>query len=473
MVNINGLVTSIVDSIGGQFLHLSTAETIILDIGLILILSTFLAFFAKIFKQPLIPAYVITGLIIGPLVLGYIKNTELITAFSEIGIAFLLFTAGLEISFRKIREANLKKILIIGIAQVLIIFSIAFFLAGFLGLSNLQAAYIGVILAFGSTMVDIKLLSDRGELVTLHGRLVLGILLLQDLIAIIAIVVFKTGGFEIVALTIAFSKLLLILAVALILQKFVLNKIFKFAARSSELLFLASLAVLFMFIILSYLAELSIVIGAFIAGVSLANSRFKIELESRVTPLRDFFAILFFVALGTQIVFEGIGDNLRLLSALIIIGIIIKPLFTFILMRIGGYRPKTSFFTAISLAQLSEFSLIIGILGVSLGVLDAAMFSTIILATIITMSLTPYFIEFKENLYKFVMLPLSLFRFLPISERLEYKNDGEKEILLIGAHRMGSILLKDLVKDKKKLLVIDYNPEICKDYKETGWASCS
>jgi len=460
MVRLTGFMTAVVDSLGEHMAGLSTVEVIILDISIILIISTILAFIAKLLKQPLIPAYVLTGLIVGPLVFGFITNVDLISAFSEIGIAFLLFTAGLEISFKKIKEANLKKILLIGTLQVAIIFLTVFFLRDFLGLTALQAGYIGIILAFGSTMVDIKLLSDKGELVTLHGRLVLGILLLQDFVAIIAIVIFTAGSFAVTPIILAFVKLLALLAVAMLFQKFILNKVFRFSARSTEILLLSALGVLFLFIILSYIAELSIVIGAFIAGVSLANSPFKTELESRITPLRDFFAILFFVALGMQIVFKGAGEKVLLLSALLIGAFILKPVITFILLRITGYRPKTSFFTSISLAQLSEFSLIIGMLGVSIGVLDIATFSTIILATIITMAVTPYLITFKEGFYGALMYPIGIFKFLPIKEKLEYKHEGDKEILLIGAHRMGSVLLKHLLKNKSKLLVIDYNPEI-------------
>jgi len=460
MVEITGLVTSVVSNIGIQISELPASEAIIFDIAIILILSAIFAFIARILKQPLIPAYVLAGLVIGPLVLGLANNLDLIYAFSEIGIAFLLFTAGLEISFRKIREANLGKIAIIGLVQVAAIFAISFFLAGFLDLTRLQAAYIGIILAFGSTMVDIKLLSDRGELVTLHGRLVLGILLLQDLIAIIAIVVFTTGGFAIIPLVTALTKLLIILIIAILLQKFILNKMFKFAAQSNELLFLSSLAILFLFIILAYIFNLSIVIGAFIAGVSLANSPFKTELESRISPLRDFFAILFFVALGMQIVFTGIGERLILLLALIIGAILIKPIITLILLRITGYQPRTSFATAISLAQLSEFSLIIGMIGVSAGVLDMPLFSTVILATIITMSLTPYFIGYKDGLYWFLKYPVSSLKFLPIKEVLEYKNKNHKEILLVGSHRMGGAIMDELLDKKEKLLVVDYNPDV-------------
>ena len=343
MIEFTGRVIDGVVGVAHHIGSLPASEGIIFDIAVILILSAMFAFFARMLRQPLIPAYVLTGLVLGPLVFGVVKSMDLISAFSEIGIAFLLFTAGLEISFRKIREANLKKIALIGILQVSIIFGISLLFANLLGLTILQASYIGIILAFGSTMVDIKLLADRNELLTLHGRLVLGILLLQDLIAIVAIVVFTGGGFAIAPLGIAFLKLGLILLAAIFLQKFVLNKLFRFAAQSNEFLFLCSLAVLFFFIILAYISDLSIVIGAFIAGVSLANSPFKLELESRISPLRDFFAILFFVALGMQLVFNGVGERLILLSALLIGAFLIKPFITLILLRITGYQPRTSF----------------------------------------------------------------------------------------------------------------------------------
>ena len=458
--SITGFAVKGISNIVDQISHLPASEAIIFDIAIILIICAIFAFIARMLRQPLIPAYVLAGLIIGPLVLGFIKNTELILAFSEIGIAFLLFTAGLEISFRKINEANLKKIALIGVLQVAAVFGIGIFAANFLGLSMMQAVYIGIVMAFGSTMVVIKLLADKGELVTLYGRLILGILLLQDLVAILAIVVFMSGGFAITPVIFAIVKLFIILGVAILLQKYVLNKLFRFAARSTELLLLSSLAVLFLFIILTYLSELSIVIGAFIAGVSLANSPFKIELESRITPLRDFFAILFFVALGMQIVFSGVGQHMNLFWFLIGVAIIAKPLITIILLRITGYRPRTSFLTAISLAQLSEFSLIIGMLGMSLGVIDTAIFSTIILATIITMALTPYFIKYKNTIYQVFRYPMKIFKFLPMYEDLEYKSEHPKSVLLLGAHRMGGVLLKELMKKKKDVLVVDYNPEI-------------
>ncbi len=459
-MSVTGFVVGVVNGIGGRIGDLPASEAIIFDIALILIVAAILAFVAKILRQPLIPAYVVAGLIIGPLVLGFVENMDLIYAFSEIGIAFLLFSAGLEISFKKIKEAGLKRIVLVGLLQVGIVFGIVFFLADFLNLTSLQAAYVGIILAFSSTMVDIKLLSERGELVTLHGRLILGILLLQDLVAIGAIVIFTSGNFAVVPIGIAFAKLIGILLFAVIFQKYILNNLFKFAARSTELLFLSSLAVLFLFIILAYISELSIVIGAFIAGVSLANSPFKMELESRISPLRDFFAILFFVSLGMQIVFIGISLRLVLLVLLLVGAFVVKPIVTLVLLRVAGYRSRTSFLTAISLAQLSEFSLIIGFVGVTMGVFDASLLSTVILATIVTMSVTPYFINYKNGLYKIFKYPVAVLKFLPMREDLEYIKENNKEILLVGSHRVGGALMEELLEKKDNLLVVDYNPEI-------------
>lgn len=460
MVGVTGFAIGAVKVVASHIANLSPGKAIIFDLAVILILSTILAFLAKILRQPLIPAYILTGLIIGPLALGLVVNMDMIYAFSEIGIAFLLFIAGLEISFKKIKDVGLGRIVIIGILQVGIIFGVTLSSASFFNLTYLQASYIGIILAFSSTMVDIKLLADRRELVTLHGRLIIGILLLQDLIAIGAIIVFTSGGLTINLLVLSFAKLASIIITAILLQKYILNKLFRFAARSKELLFLSSLAVLFFFIIFAYILGLSIVIGAFIAGISLANSPFKTELESRISPLRDFFSILFFVSLGMQIVFSGVGGRFFLFCTLIFVAFIIKPIITLILLRSVGYQPRTSFLTAISLGQLSEFSLIVAFIGYSLGVLDNGLVSSIILATIITMSITPYLINFKNNIYKVMKYPIGFLKFLPAKNEVGYPGKGDKEILLVGSHRMGGAIMEELLTKKEKLLIVDYNPDV-------------
>ena len=463
MVNLlTGQVTGFMESVSNHIAEMPASEAILFGIASLLIISAIFAFIAKLLKQPLIPAYVIAGLIAGPLCFGLITSSDLIFAFLEIGIVFLLFTAGLEISFRKIREANITRILTVGTIQVASIFAIVYFTRGLFGLSTVQSIYLGIILAFSSTMVDIKLLADKGQLVTLHGRLVLGILLLQDLVAIVAIALLTTGELSIVPVVLTFAKLAMIILIAVLLQSFILDRLFRYAARSTELLFITSLGVLFSFIILSYLSEISIAIGAFIAGVSLANSSFKTELESRISPVKDFFSILFFVALGMQIIFVGLEDHLGLLVFLVVGALMIKPIILFVLLRAGAYQARTSFQTSIILGQLSEFSLILGIIGLSTGALDESLLSTIILATVITMSLTPYLIDKKDDLYKVFRKQTRLLRFLPERRVLEYQHKGAKTVLLIGAHRKGSAIIKELEQDQKRLIVIDHNPELMK-----------
>jgi Kef-type K+ transport system membrane component KefB len=456
-----GLIGFLQEFITETIQNIPAHETIIFQLAFILIVSILFAFLARILKQPLIPAYVLAGLIIGPIFLGLIRNTDIILALANIGIAFLLFISGLEISIKKIKEANWKKIIFIGIFQVILTFLFVLAFAGILKLSILQASYIGIILAFSSTMVVVKILGEKNELVTLHGRIILGVLLLQDLIAIVAITIFTSPSFSPIVILSAIFRLAIVVLLALLMQKFFLARIFRYSANSRELLFLSSIGILFLFIFISYLSNLTLAIGAFIAGVCLANSPFKLEVESRLSSLKDFFSILFFVSLGLQIVFSGLSSHLFLFIFILIGAIIVKPVVILILVRATGYRPKTSFFSAISLAQLSEFSLMLGFIGITLQVFDISVFSVITLATIITMSITVYFIEYQNKLYFFIRNPVKkMLGFLPLSEPISYSERGDKEIVLVGCHRVGSIILSELGKEKGKLLVVDHDPAI-------------
>ena len=164
-------------------------EFLLIELGIVLILSAIFALIAKFFKQPPILAYALAGFIVGPFALGFVKDVDIISSLSEIGIAFLIFLAGSEISFKKLKQANIKKIALAGTLQIIFMFLITLVLAKTISLTATQAIYIGIILAFGSTMVVVKIISDKKELVTMHGRLILGILLLQDLFAIFAILI--------------------------------------------------------------------------------------------------------------------------------------------------------------------------------------------------------------------------------------------------------------------------------------------
>jgi len=413
---------------------------VLFEIGIMLIVAAVFAFIIRLFKQPLIPAYIVAGILIGPLVFGIIESQELIISLSEIGVAFLIFTAGIEINFKKLKQVG-RAASFGGVLQIAILFTIAFIAALAMGFIGRAPIFIGLVVAFSSTMVVVKLLYDKKELSSLHGRIVIGILLVQDIVAIIALTILTTDlGLN--SILIALGKAFIFIVVALILSK-AINPVLKKSAKTPELLILISISFLFLFAMGAAIAQLSIVIGAFLAGVSLANSNYKLEIQGKISPIRNFFSILFFVALGMQL--KPIATQyIVLLAILLILVIIIKPLVIMFLTRIFGYRKRTSFLTGNSLAQTSEFSLVIATLGFSLGYIGLDLFSTLILLTIITMSLTTYLISGEKKLYQW----------------FEYFLEDSGKIIIFGCHRMGSLLLKDFIEKKEEIVVVDYNPEI-------------
>ncbi len=431
----------------------------LIEIFVIIIIATILAVFVRMLRQPLIPAYIITGIVIGPLVFGLVRNEELITSLSEIGVAFLIFTAGLEIKFKKLKEVG-KTVVIAGISQVLLLFLTAFFISLSMGLSNQAGIYIGLVVAFSSTMIVVKILSDKREINSLHGRIALGMLLIQDLIAIVALAILVSDLSFISILTVI-GKACIFAFVAFVLSK-ISNPIFKSSAQTHDLLLLVSISFLFLFIIGAYFSGLSLIIGAFFAGISLANSDYKTEIQGKITPLREFFAVMFFVALGMQLKLIS-KEFLILFLILFLLVMIIKPLITMFIVRFLGYKKRTAFLTGNALAQTSEFSFIIVTLGFSLGYINDGLFSTLVLLTILTMSLTVYLIGHEKKLSKWLDWPLNILNnFHTKSEELEYHEDDGKKIILFGCHRMGSLFLKEFESERKNLFVVDYNPEIIK-----------
>src|SRR3989338_2462412 len=434
---------------------------IFFEIGSVMIIATIFAYFAKFLKQPLIPAYILTGVLLGPL-LGIITNAEIINNLSEIGIAFLLFIVGLEIDIRKLKHVGLVASLG-GIIQIALTFAITFAASLALGFFAIEAAYIALIIAFSSTMVVVKLLSDRKEVDTLHGKIIIGILLLQDIVAIIALsVIASMDNFSVGTLLYSFFQGIIILILSFGASKYVFPFIFGFAAKSRELLFISAVSLSFLYSILFSYLGFSIAIGSFIAGISLANLPYNIEIIGRIKPLRDFFSVMFFVSLGMQLIPGTFSSILKPLIAFILLTVIAKAIITMLTTSFFGYKKRTSFLTAISLAQISEFSLILAALGLSLGHLSQEIFSMTVLLAIATIILTTYFIKYEEKLYESLSKPLSFL------DRLSRKNmenadipiSRKYEAVLCGYNRIGFSIVKTLKKMKKGILVVDFNPEV-------------
>jgi Kef-type K+ transport system membrane component KefB len=437
--------------------------SMVTEIGIILIFATILAFIVKAFKQPLVPAYILAGLILGPLGLGIVKDPESIRALSEFGIAFLLFAVGLEINIKRLKDIGATASLG-GLLQVALVFFAGFFISGKLGFGNFESIILGLVLAFSSTMIVVKLLSDTEQLDTLHGRIVLGILLVQDIIIIIVLSVLSNT--ENVSVALIISALLrgaILFITAFLAGKYIFPRLFNFAARSKELLFLTSLTVLFLFAILAHFLSFSVAIGAFLAGLALASLPYHHDIVGRVNPLKSFFATIFFTSLGMQL--TTINPDFMIKSLYLILAVIIlKPLIIYTIVSLFGYEKRTSFFSGLSLGQTSEFSLILIVMPVIASAISQEVFSIIILITIITMILTSYLLEFQYPIYLFFSPLLgALEKIFPIKKKelLEYKSSGNKiDVVLIGKHRMGTIFFDTLEKLRKRILVIDHNPDV-------------
>jgi Kef-type K+ transport system membrane component KefB len=436
-------------------------DPIFFSIGLIIVVATVFAYLAKLLKQPLIPAYVLTGVVLGPL-LGIITNTAIITTMSEIGIAFLLFIVGLEIDIKKLSNVGLVSILG-GLTQIVATFSMAFLVAMGLGFIPREAVYIGIIIVFSSTMVVVKLLSDKREIDTLHGRITIGFLLMQDIIAIFVLSTITSIGGSILPIIVAFLKGLLMVLIAVIGSKYIFPTIFKFAAKSKELLFLMSISLCLLFAIFASYIGLSVVIGALVAGVALANLPYTIEIIGRIKSLRDFFATIFFVSLGLELILSSVTTIITPLIIFTIIIVLFKPAIIMFICSFFGYKKRIGFLTSISLAQISEFSLIIAAQGLLLGHISHDVFSLTVIMAILTIVYTSYLIKFEQFIYlkmSNILKPFDKFTKEEESE-LEYLPKKRKEhVILCGYNRIGYSIARTLKRMKKELLVVDFNPEV-------------
>lgn len=434
---------------------------LITEIAIIFIAAGVLAYLAKLLKQPILAAYIGAGLIVAGI---RFTNNGLIEQISTLGIAFLLFIVGLEIDIKKLRDVGLVST-IGGFILTTFLFAVGSLIAIWMGLATLEAVYVGLFLAFSSTMVVIKILSDRGELDTLHGRIVLGILLMQDFIAIIALFVLTTvGGFAWISLVRTLAVFLAIIALTYIASIYIYPEIFKYAAKSEELLFVTSTALCLMYIGIFEYLNLSVAIGAFIAGVTLANLPYNLEIIAEIKPLRDFFAVIFFVSLGMQLKIAQLNNYIWLMIILLALTILLKPLFVMIITSYFGYKKKPAFMSALSLAQASEFGLIVFTLGLSLGHIQQDLFSSVVLVTLISMAITSYVFEYEQKIYRWLSKYLNIFEKFSDTGQLEYLPEKiKKDVILCGYNRLGYDIFRTLQRQKKNFIVVDYNPEVIRE----------
>ncbi|MCD6092700.1 MAG: cation:proton antiporter [Candidatus Aenigmarchaeota archaeon] len=439
----------------------------IYDLVLITIIATVLAVVFWRFRQPTILAYLIAGMIMGPNLLNLVRDQILISAMSQLGVAFLLFLVGMQLNFNKMKNVGTTS-LITGIGQIVFTAFFGYVISLILGFSSLHSLYIAIALTFSSTIIIIKLLSEKNDMDSLYGRIATGFLLVQDFVAIIILIFLSmlgTGDMITVGLlgeTLLIGAGLFIAAIAS--SKYILPPVFNITAKSQELLFLVSISWCFLFVYVSSMLGFSLQIGAFLAGISLAPLPFCYEISGKIKPLRDFFIVLFFVLLGMQMTFStALLTPLIILSLFVLIG---NPLIVMTLMGLLGYRKRTSFFASLATAQISEFSLIIIAFGTMLGHISVEVSSLVTSVGIITIAISTYMITFNEKLYKIFSPILGVFEKRHLKEEAGVAKRLKNHIIVIGCHRMGYVIVDALKKMKKDVLVIDFNPDIIRMLKK-------
>lgn len=441
-------------------------ESIFFELTIVIFLAAVLSIIFRFLKQPSILAFIITGIIVGPLGLFNFQSHELMRSLASIGITLLLFMIGLELNLKELKSVG-KNALLAGIMQMGFTSAAGFGISSFLGFSAITSVYIGIALAFSSTILIIKLLSDKRDLKSLYGKITVGILLVQDLIAIFILILLSTfsgvsgTSIDVGEIFIAILKVIVLFGWVIFLSRGVLPKILNIIARSSESLFLFSLAWVFGIaaLVSSPLIGFSIEIGGLLAGIALASSIESYQIITKVKPLRDFFLTIFFVTLGMDLVFNNISQILVAVIIFSIFVLLISPVIVMMILGILKYKKRTSFMSGVALAQISEFSLIMLYLGNKIGHVSEQVLSIVTFVGVITFVISTYFIVNSNYIYKILMPLLGIFE-RKSSEAEKEPEELKEHIVLVGANRMGEGILNALIRKKSNFVVVDFDPDI-------------
>ncbi len=454
------------------------------NIGLCVIVAAVLAFLANKLKQPALLAYLVAGVLIGPEIgFGLIKDHETIEVISEIGLVLLLFIIGLEMDLKKLRESG-KPVIATGITQFLICVALAipfFLLLGFrIGDKNafggeFGLAYLAVAAAISSTMIVVKLLYDKFELDTLPGRITLGILVFQDIWAIIVLALQPNlRNPSIAPLAASFGKGILLVGVSLVISRYLLPGLFRSIAKVPELVLIMALAWCFLICAAASYSGLSKEMGALIAGVALSTFPYSLDVTAKVISIRDFFVTLFFVALGMKIPMPS-ATILGLAALTSLFLICSRFLSIFPVLYLMRYGHRVSLLPAINLSQISEFSLVVASLGLAMGHINSQAVSLIIFVFVITSTSSTYMINYSHQIAAGISRLLSVVGMRDLGKDVaEAAHASSKSIVFLGFFREASAIVHEFELNAKAdnqhsllddILVIDFNPQV---YSELG-----
>ncbi len=433
---------------------------VFIEISLIFGLATLIALFMQLLRLPLLLGHIITGILVGPAVLNLLHSEDTIEIFSKLGITALLFIVGLSLSPQVIRDVG-RVSLITGIGQILFTTLFGFLIGQLFGFSWLTSLYLAIAFTFSSTIIVLKLLSDRRDLGKLYGKIAIGFLLVQDVAATLILIFVSSASQDLntsQTLLLTAGRAIGIGAILLFVTLFLLPRLTRLFAASQEFLFIFSIGWGVGLAALFHQMGLSIEIGALAAGVALASSPYHYEISAKMKMLRDFFIIMFFILLGSQLGLDSLADvalPAGVFSLFILIG---NPFIVMVLMGILGYTKKTGFYAGLTVAQISEFSFILILLGVQAGHLSEPALSLTTLVGISTITLSSLLILYADPIYRILAPALSIFE--RPSARRDRNTRSSYDAVLFGCHRVGTDFIATLKNMGMRFLVVDFDPAV-------------
>ncbi|MGV0789823.1 cation:proton antiporter family protein [Mycolicibacterium sp. XJ2] len=440
--------------------------------AIILAIATAAGLLATRLRQPLIVAFIAVGIAVGPVGTGWVSADGTIELLSRLGIAILLFLVGLRLDLHMIRHTGPVAVAT-GLGQVVFTSVIGYFIALALGMDSVTAIYIAVALTFSSTIIIVKLLSDKRELEQLHGRIAVGFLIVQDIVVVLVMIALTafgqdTGDNLATGIGLVLLKGAALLVGTWLMMRYILPLLLPQVARSQELLVLFGVSYAVSVAALSEWLGFSSEVGAFLAGVSLAGTPFRDALGARLVSLRDFLLLFFFLDLGSRLEFTDAARQVSdaiVFSAFVLIG---NPLIVVAIMALMRYPVRVGFLAGLTVAQISEFSLILAALGLNLGHITNSTVSLITVVGLITIGGSTYMIMYSHQLYDRLRKLLSVFERKDARSPQSHDDDEDFDVVLFGLGRFGSHLADRLGGAGHRVLGVDFDPHGVKMHHRRG-----
>lgn len=449
------------------------------EVALLLAMAAGIGLAGMWLRQPLIVAFIAVGLLAGPSALNIVQSSEQIDLLAELGIVVLLFLVGIKLDVKLIRSLGGVSIMT-GLGQVAFTAFFGYLIGLSLGLGHVTSLYVAVALTFSSTIIIVKLLSDKREIDSLHGQIALGFLIVQDLVVVLAMIVLSAigigaagahGGHGGGSIPLVLASGIGMVATVVLFVRYVADPLTERLARAPELLVIFAIALAAIFAAIGDVVGLGKEVGGLMAGVALASTSYRETIAARLAPLRDFLLLFFFIALGATLDLSLLGSHVTgaiIFSLFVLIG---NPLIVLIIMSAMGYRKRTGFLAGLTVAQISEFSLIFIAMGVTIGHVGEDALGLVTMVGIVTIAASTYMITYSHQLYSLFEPVLGIFERKGTprepSEAAKHREEPYS-IIIFGLGRFGTAIGLRLKKRGVRVLGVDFNPVAVRRWRKLG-----